>query len=434
MDGKQDTEGSGTTMSLTIWYVSAYDAPEGHSSRTYDHAMELTRLGHRVTMFTNSLDHFTKQERLDPGEKWREEWFGRVRVIWLKTFPYRGSGWRRGLNMLSNAWRAYWVGRSLRETPDVIFGPSVPLFTALSAYALSKKKKCPFCFEIRDIWPQALIDQGSLSERSPVTWLFRRVERFLYRRAAKIISVLPFAYRHICTQGIPRDRETWIPNGVRLERFSDCAPYDGGREGELTVMYVGAFSAAHGPGTILQAAKMLQEEGIEGVRFVLVGGGTERERHQELAKTLGLENLEFRGTVAKSDIPRVQQEADVLVVSVRDLPVYRFGINFNKMYDYLASGRPVLFAVNSPNDPVADADAGVSIPPEDPKAMAGAIKSLLAMTPEQRRCLGENAKRYAQAHYDTKKLVRQLESVLYDVTGKQPDASQPPESGLPEAA
>ena len=157
---------------LKIWYVSAYDAPCGHSSRTYDYAAILARKGHQVTMFCSSYDHFTHQERLSKDERWREEQFGKVKVIWLKTFPYKGNGLSRMLNMLSNARMAYRVGSFMKEKPDIITGPSGPLFTALAAWFLSKRKHCHFCFEVRDIWPQTLVDLGLVSRFNPLVFLF----------------------------------------------------------------------------------------------------------------------------------------------------------------------------------------------------------------------------------------------------------------------
>ena len=182
---------------MRIWFISAYDMPGGQSSRTYDFALELAGLGHDVTIMTSSFNHFSREELLEKGEKFRDELIGPIRVIWLKTFPYKTNGWQRGLNMLTNAWRAYWVGKKLDGNPDVIFGPSVPLFTALSAYLLARKRSSKFCFEVRDIWPQALIDLGQMREGSLAVRLFRKIEIFLYRNADHIIAVLPFAHRHI---------------------------------------------------------------------------------------------------------------------------------------------------------------------------------------------------------------------------------------------
>lgn len=400
---------------MNIWFISAYDTPEGQSSRTYDYSTELTALGHKVTFFTSSYSHFTHEERLKPGEKWREEWFGKVRVIWLKTIPYKGNGLRRGANMLSNAWRAYWIGRYFKEKPDIIFGPSVPLFTGLSAYLLSRSKKCPFCFEVRDIWPQALIDLGVLSEKNPVTWLFRQIEIFLYRHASQIIAVLPFAHKHICQYGIPSARVAWIPNGVNLNRFADCKPYSGGTADKLVVMYVGGASATHGIDTIIKAAKCLQEEKNGMVHFVFIGADKQKKYYIDTANTYQIKNIEFRGSIPKSQVAQAQEEADVLVASVKDTPVYQFGINSNKVFDYLASGRPIIFAANTPNNPVADANAGISIPPDDPEAMVTAIKTILSMLPEKRRIMGGNGRKYAETHFDVSLLAKKLENILLKV-------------------
>ncbi|OEU61824.1 MAG: hypothetical protein BA867_14080 [Desulfobacterales bacterium S5133MH16] len=404
---------------MNIWFISAYDTPEGQSSRTYDYSTELTAMGHKITFFTSSYSHFTHEERLKPGERWREEWFGKVRVIWLKTIPYKGNGLLRGANMLSNAWRAYWTGRSIKEKPDIIFGPSVPLFTGLSAYMLSMSKRCPFCFEVRDIWPQALIDLGVISKRNPVTWLFRKIEVFLYRYANKIISVLPFAYKHICKYGIPPERIVWFPNGVNLKRFSDCKPYSGGKADKLIVMYVGRFAAGHGIEVILQTAKRLQEDAISKTKFIFFGNGPQKHRFQKMACEYNLENVDFREAVPKNKVPQVLEEADLLIASLQDIPIYRFGINLNKIYDYMASGRPIIFAINAPNNPVADANAGISIPPEDPQAMVEAIKSIFFMSPQKRRFLGKNGRKYAETNYDICRLAKRLESILIEIAERE---------------
>jgi len=404
---------------MNIWFISAYDTPEGQSPRTYDYSTELTVLGHKVTFFTSSYSHFTHEERLKPGEKWREEWFGKVRVLWLKTIPYKGNGLRRGANMLSNACRAYWLGKSLKEKPDIIFGPSVPLFTGLSAYLLSRRKKCPFCFEVRDIWPQALIDLGVLSERGLIAWLFRKIEIYLYRHAVQIIAALPFAYKHICQYGIPTERVAWIPNGVNLKRFADCKGYSGGTRDKFVVIYVGRFAAGHGIDAILKAAKILQNDSISKVKFIFVGNGPNKPHYEKMIHDYKLANVELRGAVPKKEVSYVLQEGDLFVASLKNIPIYRFGINLNKIYDYLALGRPIIFAANAPNNPVADANAGISIPPDDSKAMVAAIKSILSMSPKERCILGENGRKYAETHFDVSLLAKKLENILVEVVGNR---------------
>ena len=108
---------------LNIWYLSAHDQPKGQSSRTYDFSCELAKCGHQVTMFTNSYCHWTHAERLENFEKWRIEDIDDIRVVWLRTVHYKGNGLKRGLNMISNAWRSLQAACRLPDKPDVVIGP-----------------------------------------------------------------------------------------------------------------------------------------------------------------------------------------------------------------------------------------------------------------------------------------------------------------------
>ena len=183
-------------------------------------------------------------------------------------------------------------------------------------------------------------------------------------------------------------------------------------------MYVGGASATHGIDTIIEAAKCLQEEKNENVHFIFIGADKQKKYYIDAANTYQLKNIEFRGSIPKSKVAQAQEEADVLVASVKDTPVYQFGINSNKVFDYFASGRPIVFAAKTPNNPVADANAGISIPPDDPKAMVAAIKTILSMLPEKRRIMGENGRKYAEIHFDVSLLAKKLENILVEIVVK----------------
>ena len=397
---------------MSIWYLSSHDQPRGQSSRTYDFSRELVKRGHQVTFFTNSYCHWTHVERLAPWEKWRIEEIDGIRVVWLRTIPYTGHGWARGINMLSNAWRSIQVAKTFAEKPDVVIGPSVPLGTGWAASKIAQLQGAAFVFEVRDVWPIALVDNGALSRSSPVYHAFRIIEKYLYRNSQRISAVLPFLQEHVSDSNGNPEKVTWIPNGVDFERFSGFEAYDGGDGLPLTAMYVGGFSIAHDVITIVKAAKILQQKGIDAYRFVIVGDGVKRPECEREASINGLTNIEFRERVAKSDVPRLQMESDVLIASVTDSAIYRFGMNLNKMVDYFASGRPVIFSGKAPNDPVAESGAGFSVPPEDPDAMVGALQKLLAMSPAERIELGRRGRRYVENAFDMRKLAERMELLL----------------------
>jgi len=397
---------------LNIWYLSAHDQPKGHSSRTYDFACELVKHGHQVTMFTNSYCHWTHVERLEHKEKWRIEEIEGIRVVWLRTVHYKGNGLKRGLNMISNVWRSLQVARTLSDKPDVVIGPSVPLGTGWAASRIAKKNQAAFIFEVRDVWPIALVDNGALSMKSPVYYILRSVEKYLYRNAQRISAALPFVFDHVSNSGSDSEKVTWIPNGVNFSRFAGLDTYSGGDQDSIVAMYVGGFSAAQDVATILRAAKKLQEKGNDKTRFVIVGNGPKRPEYEQMALKYGLKNIEFRDSVSKSDVPRLQLEADILLACVIDSEAYRFGLNLNKILDYFASRRPVIFSGNVPNDPIIASGAGFSTRPENSDEMVLALEKYIEMSPADRIIMGARGREYVEREFDIKILGKRMESLI----------------------
>lgn len=396
---------------MKIWYVSAYDQPKGQSSRTYDYSRELVARGHDVTMFCNSYCHFTYREHLKAGEPWRVEYVDGIRVVWLRTYHYTKNGLGRGINMLTNVWRLLRAARSLMLQPDVVLGPSVPLLTGWGAMYLARKYEVPFIFEVRDVWPDALVDIGGLTKSGVVYRVFRLIEKQLYRRAARISSTLPYLDDHVRRAGSDPAKIVWIPNGVDVSQFQGGHEYDGGKR-PLVVMYVGGFGLDHDVPTIIRAAKILQDEGSAEFRFVIIGGGIRKEACEAEAANYRLKNLTFQPPVPKSRLPTVQARADILVAAITDSPSYRFGLNLNKLCSYFVSSRPVILSGNPPNDPVREAGAGLSIGAEDPAMMVRALRELLAAGPLERKRLGENARRYARESLSLAALGGKMESML----------------------
>ena len=401
---------------MNIWYLSAHDQPRGQSARTYDFARELTRRGHDVTMFTNSYCHWTHVERLMSGERWRIEVIDGIRVVWLRTIHYTGNGLMRGLNMLSNAWRSIQAAHELTDLPNVVVGPSVPLGTGWAAARIAGMKGAAFVFEVRDVWPIALVDDGGMSRHSPVYVAFRLLEKYLYRRAQRISATMPYLHRHVSESGADPGKVSWVPNGVDFDRFAGWEAYDGGEVGSLVVMYVGGFGVAHDVITIVRAAKILHESGVVGIRFVIVGNGVKRAECEREAVFGKLGNVEFRDSVPKAQVPKVQMEADVLVAAVTDSASYRFGLNLNKIFDYFASARPVIFAGKAPNDPIIASGAGFSVPPENPRALVEALLRLSAMSPAERREMGLRGRRYVESEYDMRTLADRMENLLTEAS------------------
>ncbi len=410
---------------MNIWIFNQYahpsDLPGG--TRHYDLGRELVQRGHQVLIFATSFHHYLHREtRLQPGEKWKIEVVDGIKFVWLRTPPYQRNDWRRVRNMVVFALRSWWLGCRLPKIapeigkPDVVVGSSVHLLTPLAAYWVARHYRVPFVMEVRDLWPQTIIDMGELSANHPITKVLQALERFLYRRAKKIITLLPRADKYITACGIPQEKIVWIPNGVDLSRFEGLEPYVPSENG-LKVVYLGAHGKANVLDTVIQAAKILQDRGYCEIQFIFIGDGPEKPRLMALAEELGLRNVEFHDPVPKSEAPKKLGDAHVTLLTLQDLPLYNYGISFNKLFDYLAASKPLILAGRPANNPVKEAHCGFTVPPRNPEALAEAVIKLYQMSPEERAEMGKRGREYVEKYHDIRKLAMQLESVLQSVQG-----------------
>jgi glycosyltransferase involved in cell wall biosynthesis len=179
------------------------------------------------------------------------------------------------------------------------------------------------------------------------------------------------------------------------------------RPGTFTVGFVGTFGRANSLETLIDAARLLQPDDA---RVVLVGQGPER--RQLMARAADLPNVEFVGPVLQAEVGPTVELFDACYVGYRRSSLYRFGVSPNKLYEYMAAGRPVLFAADAANQPVEEADCGRTVAPEDPGALAESIRSLAACSPQERARMGANARAYVASHHDYARLADTLAGIL----------------------
>ncbi|MBV9300504.1 MAG: glycosyltransferase family 4 protein [Acidobacteriaceae bacterium] len=400
---------------MKIWIFFQYaSTPDQQFTGPYDIAKCLVRKGHEVTFFASSFSQYKFQElRLQPGEKSRIEDVNGVKFVWIRTPPYSKNDWRRIRNMLAYSWRAFWIARRFQDRPDAIIGVCNHPIAALIGYWISVVKRSRFFYEVRDLWPLTLVRLGILKERSLVTKLLSMLELFLFRKAEKIIMVWPKMDDYGVERHIPREKFVWIPQCVDVSRYDSLRPYDGRASDPFTIMYLGGHVSANAIEVILRAARVLQAEKFDHVRFVFVGDGHKKSDLIKMAKDLDLKNVEFWDVVPRNELPRVMNAADAFVLSMKNLPgLYKYGISWNKLSDYLVAGRPILLAGNPAYNPVTVANAGLGAPPEDPEALAQAVKELIHLSPEVRARMGANGRRYALQTHDAVVLADRLEAIL----------------------
>ncbi len=400
---------------MRIWIVNHYaDPPDGMATRSIDLARRFVEQGHPTTIFSSNFNHyrFAPIERMGLFQFRRAALVDGVRIVWIKTSPYRLNDWLRVINMISFAVLVTIAGLLERPRPDVIIGVSVHPLAALAAYYLARLNRARFFFEVTDLWPQTLVDLGRLKRNSLSARLLRRLERFLCRKAERIVMLLPHTDSYMESIGIPLDKIVWIPNGVELSRYGDLLPYDGAALPPYRVVFMGGFVESNAIDNLLHAARVLKERGRKDIEFLLVGRGTDRKLVMSKAQELGLDNVRFPDPVPKADIGKIMGEADAFIYALHDLPLYRYGVSLNKLTDYLAGGRPIIFSGRSTYDPVAAIGAGYSVPPDDPVAIADAIEKLFSLRAGERIEMGRKGREYVTEHHNIPRLAVRLLAAL----------------------
>jgi glycosyltransferase involved in cell wall biosynthesis len=422
---------------MKIWIFNHYAHPPNlpGGTRHHDLALELVRRGHRVTIFATSFHHQLRREtRLQPGEDWKIEDVNGVQFVWIRTPSYQHNDWRRVRNMVAFMLRAWRLGQKLPKLmpeigrPNVVIGSSPDLLTPLAACLVARLFRVPFVVEVRDLWPQTIIDMGVLSPKHPIVMSLQALERFLYQRAECIITLLPLAHEYITACGILREKIIWVPNGVDISRFKDAPPESVNHEG-FQMIYLGAHGRANAIDVLIQAAKIVLDRGLHEIRFVLIGDGPEKPRLTELAKELGLANVEFRNPIPKTEVPNALCEADSFLFNLEDVSVFIYGISPNKLFDYMAAGKPVITSVEAPDNLVEKARCGLMVPPRDPEALAEAIIKIYEMPPEEREAMGRRGREYVAEHHSISRLAGLMEHTLREIPAVDDDGAVHPVAG-----
>lgn len=387
---------------MNILFVSAYDAPRGQSARTYTYAKRLVEMGHDVTFITNGFNHFSRKEYLEKNEKYRIEIIDGIRTIWIKTYPYKTNGLDRFINMFTNAVMSYYYHSKSEVSPDIVVGPSVPPFTALSAYYIAKKNKAKFIFEIRDPWPEILIQMGNLTENSIVSRIFRVIAKFLYKNSDRIITTLNNIDSILEDASVSPTKAIHLLNPISLYNTNNNVNINC-----FLVTYVGGFGFGQDIETMLEATKFLDAHDIY-FKFV----GVPENLLDKLRIEYGSEKVKFYPVVKKEDVHDILINSSLLISAHKDDGAFKYGINSNKLHDYLIAGRPIIFAANAPGNPIDISKAGIRIEPENSKIMSDTILYISNLSKEEREIMGDNGIKYAKENLDVIKLSKKLEDIF----------------------
>ncbi len=402
---------------MKILIFSQYFPPETNAPahRLGFFAHHLARVGHSVTVICEPPNYPKGMLFSGYQNKWRSvETLRGVRVIrsWVWITPKKSFLYRI-LNYTSFLISASWAGFRVPK-PDVIFATSPPLFGLFAGALVAKARRVPLVSEIRDIWPDSALAVGMVKKNLGFR-IIEAIEKKIYRQSAvAVVNAEGIMKRLHDKKGVPREKMALLTNGAELELFrpdADSSEIEKryALKDKFVALYTGLLGLAQAPKVIIEAANLLKDK--KDIVFVVVGEGALKAKCEELAKKYDLRNVVFTGERPRAEMPAFAARADVAVIPYKNESLFKDVIP-SKMFDYMAAAKPLIINLDGEGAAIIRAaDCGLVVAPEDPQALA---KGILKIYDDKKSAeeMGKNGRRYAEQHYDRKKIAERLETLL----------------------
>lgn len=405
---------------LTDNFPPEVNAP---ASRTHEHCRQWVAAGAQVTVIT-CAPNFPKGRVFDGyrNRPWQQEVVDGIRVIRVWSYITANEGFvKRILDYTSYMLTAFIASCFVRRV-DVVVGTSPQFFTAVAGWAVGAVKRIPFVFELRDIWPESIKAVGAMKESTAIRWI-EKLELFLYRKAARIVSVTHSFRETLIRRGIDGDKIDVITNGVDIDRFTPRAKdasleHQLGFEGCFVAGYIGTHGMAHALETLLQAMHQLQQHPQGGdIRLLLLGDGARKSELKTEAARLGLHNVRFVDTVPKDEVVRYWSLLDVSIIHLRQTELFTTVIP-SKLFECMGMGIPVLHGVAGESAAIVEREGvGLVFEPENVQQLVDGL--LLLRSDTALRDTLKSAGLLAARHYDRSHLAAAMLDVLKKAAGSR---------------
>ena len=402
---------------LRILFLSQYFPPEigAPQIRMYELAKRLHDAGDQVTVVTAFPNYPTGifHEGYRKGFAMEEDMDG-IRVLRRRHYATPNSGFfRRILNWLSFVATSLTAVRKVGPV-DVIFVQSPPLTIGLAVLTFSRLKRAPFVFNVSDIWPESAVQLGMLRNKTAI-WLAEKLERHLYKRAARVTVPTPGMLERLAARGIPREKLFLLTNGVDTTTYQPEPPdpqlaQQLGLDGQKVFLYAGTHGLSQGLDVILEAAKQTKDPNI---LYVLAGEGADKAALVAKAKAENIRNVRFLPNQPKSSMPRFLNLAYAAVIPLKPLDLFKNALP-SKMFESMAIGQPIIGSFwGEAASLVESAGCGIVTEPGDAAALEAAVETL-ASDPERARAMGAKGREYVVEHFNRAKIAVRLRELLLE--------------------
>ncbi|KEF38852.1 glycosyltransferase [Schinkia azotoformans MEV2011] len=413
-------------MKKSIWIINQYSITPEYpaSTRHYELAKYLAK-EFRVRLFGCNFIHHNKKYRFHPYTISKEEKIEDFIFQWIGANSYKGNGKLRSINMLLFSFLLLLVGLCKRDRPDVIIGSSPPLFTAFSSLLISKLRRTHFVLEVRDLWPDSLVQINGVPESKRIVKIMRWMERTLYQQADSIIVLTSGIHSRLIEKGIPKEKVYFLPNGIDMETININLKSHASKRDVLRKEFryqlddfVFVYAGSHGPANdlyqIIDAAEQLKEENH--LKFLLMGYGPERENLIKAVVDRKLtDKVTLLPSVPKDQINDYLTMADAFIICLKNIPLFKDALP-NKLFDYILHDKPIISTVDGEIEKVLTTYKIGMYGSLSERGDHHLVNVLKAVANHQIHCEPGQGLEIIQMHFSREKQARQLAEWLHQLS------------------
>jgi glycosyltransferase involved in cell wall biosynthesis len=396
---------------MNIWFISKYASPPKYanvSSRPFSLSKEIMKLGHQVTIITSDANHFTTFPKSDKIYNYEEQ--ENVPFYWVKTRKYtKTASVSRILSWLDFELKLFFMNLKKMQPPNVVVVSSLSIFTIVYGFYLKKKFGCFLAFEIRDIWPLTMTEEGGFSKWHPLVLLIGFIEKFGYKHSDLIIGTMPGLDLHV--EQILGYSKPFLcsplgfdPLNYEKKDLTQENPFNGVfPDGKTVIGYAGSMGITNALEPFIDTIKLMKEN--TAIHFMIVGGGDLKNTFMESLKDCS--NVTFLDRIKQSEVKYFLNKCDILYLSTQNSKVWDYGQSMNKIVEYMLASKPIIATYSGFPSMINEAKCGVFVKSTDPLDIKQEILNFANLSKEDRKLIGENGRKWILENRNYTSLAKQ---------------------------
>lgn len=366
----------------------------GFETRLFALSRLFVKKGQNVTI-VSSVDNYFGKFPKTYNKTYNSEIIDGIKVTWIKSLSYKKTiSLKRVLSWFDFEWKLFWIKKQLLNKPDLIIVSSLSLLSILNGVRLKKKFQCKLIFEIRDIWPLTLVEEGGYNPSNPFVKVLSWIEKWGYKKSDLVIGTMPNLREHANSVTKKNINCACVPFGFHLSDYRQKELTEeykkdyGIPANKFVIGYAGSIGLSNGLDTFINVIKRLKNNSK--IYFVILGKGALLESYMNYLSDCS--NVQFIAKVERHEVKNILAKCNILYFAALNSKVWKYGWSPNKLIDYMISGKPVLASYSGYQSMINEANSGLFVPAQDEEALLNGIEMMYSMSSEELEAMGRRGR------------------------------------------